>query len=285
MDCAGRGLDHHRVLVAERVGNGVELTGMGHQARGRPAPSSVGTEAGLQARGEIAEGQVPAQAVVPAGTGRTMGLDVPGGTTQHRLDYRPGAGRKAGAGVVHTTVLQDPDHLVTGDEGEADDVLEVARAATVQRGEVGTADPGQGRPEPVPGLAGQLGRVHVEELQRPDAGPPARAEDGGDPRGGEAGKVPLEDERLHRAPPGAAPGTRRRAPVRAAWLTRLPYRSDLGVSSGPSGSNGRAPPRLLAQCSTCQPRRRAMAASLASGLTATGKPTTSSMGRSLAESA
>ena len=56
-------------------------------------------------------------------------------------------------------------------------------------------------------------------------------------------------------------------------------------SSGPIGSNGRGPPAAFDQCSTSQPRLRAIAASRVSGFTATGKPTASSIGRSLVESA
>ncbi len=55
--------------------------------------------------------------------------------------------------------------------------------------------------------------------------------------------------------------------------------------SGPIGRIGRGPPLAFDQCSTSQPRLRAMAARRVSGLTATGKPTASSSGRSLVESA
>ncbi len=47
----------------------------------------------------------------------------------------------------------------------------------------------------------------------------------------------------------------------------------------------RGPPAARSQYSMYQPRRRAMAASLVSGFTTTGKPEASSMGRSLVESA
>ena len=56
-------------------------------------------------------------------------------------------------------------------------------------------------------------------------------------------------------------------------------------SSGPMGRIGRGPPGAFDHCSTSQPRLRAMAASRVSGLTATGKPTASSIGRSEVESA
>src|SRR5262249_34792141 len=61
--------------------------------------------------------------------------------------------------------------------------------------------------------------------------------------------------------------------------------SDGGHGRAPMGSRGRGPPGAFDQCSTCQPRRRAMVASFGSGFTATGKPTDSSIGRSEAESA
>ena len=57
------------------------------------------------------------------------------------------------------------------------------------------------------------------------------------------------------------------------------------MSNGPIGNNDREPPPADAQCSVCHPLRRAMAASFASGLTATGNPTHSRSGRSDAESA
>ena len=63
------------------------------------------------------------------------------------------------------------------------------------------------------------------------------------------------------------------------------HHGDAPWSTGPMGMTGRAEPPALAQCSTCQPRRRAMAANLGSGFTATGKPTHSSSGRSEVESA
>ena len=87
------------------------------------------------------------------------------------------------------------------------------------------------------------------------ARPPSRRH----PGRGEAGDGPLDLQRLHRAAGADAAGT--------------------------EGSSGRGPPGAFGHCSTCQPRLRAMAASLVSGLTATGWPAASSMGRSLAESA
>ena len=64
VDGAGRRLDHDGVLVAQRVGHGVELAGVGHQRCRRPAAAGVGAEPGLQPGLEGAEGHVAAQAGV-----------------------------------------------------------------------------------------------------------------------------------------------------------------------------------------------------------------------------
>ena len=69
---------------------------------------------------------------------------------------------------------------------------------------------------------------------------------------------------------------------RSAFIAALLARSR---QTGPIGSSGRGPPGAFSQCSTSQPRLRASAASRVSGLTATGKPTASSIGRSDVESA
>ena len=112
-------------------------------------------------------------------------------------------------------VVEHPDHLVAGDEGEADHVLEVAGAAPVEGGQVRAADArragGGGGTSRRPGSSGGVG---VEELQGPDAGAPARAEQRGHPGGGEAGQVALEDEGLHR--PHVRRSSRRAAPASAA---------------------------------------------------------------------
>ena len=79
------------------------------------------------------------------------------------------------------------------------------------------------------------------------------------PSGGEPRRPTLDDERLS---------------------SRVP-----AVCSGPIGSGRFGHPSAGFQSSVCQPRLRAIAASFASALTATGWPTTSSIGRSLAESA
>ena len=76
----------------------------------------------------------------------------------------------------------------------------------------------------------------------------------------------LEAQRLHRA----------RRPGRAGWPGRR-----CGAAAGRWAAAARGPPGAFDQCSTSQPRLRAMAARRVSGLTATGKPTASSIGRSL----
>ena len=119
---------------------------------------------------------------------------------------------------------------------------------------------------------------------------------------GRRGPTPRPARRARPARPGAAGRRRRRGPSRTTTRP-APRRSAAATvrtssvltgpsppwaactSKGPSGSGRCEPPSALAQCSTCQPRRRAMADSRDSGFTATGKPTASSMARSLAESA
>ena len=160
-----------------------------------------------------------------------------------------------------------PHHLVAGDEGEADDVLEVARAAAVQRGQVRAADAGEHGVHVGPALTGQGGGVVSTRRSGPTPAPrpepKVEARRAAAKRGSERSKTRVFIGPRHRA------------------VTAL---GDL-TSRGPRGRGRCEPPVALDQCSTCQPRRRAMAARRASGLTATGNPTASSMARSLAESA
>ena len=67
--------------------------------------------------------------------------------------------------------------------------------------------------EPVVGR--KRGLIGVEQLQGSESRAPARAEERGHARGGEARQVPLEDQGLHRR---ASAADRRIAPARAAWL-------------------------------------------------------------------
>ena len=141
-------------------------------------------------------------------------------------------------------------------------MLEVARAAAVERRKVRAADAGKPRLHPHPSLTGQLGWVGLEQLERTDTDSVARSTDGRrDARRCETGNVPLEHECLHET------------------LLLSPGRR-VATASCRLGA-----PLVRPQCSIGHPRRRAIAASFASGLTATGSPAASSIGRSLVESA
>ncbi len=237
---------------------------MRHQSGAGPAAAGVGAEAGLQARPDVAEGEVPAVAHLSGLAGGARWLDAPRRATQDRLEHHPAARGQRGTVGGRGVLRHGAHHLVSGDEGEGDDVLEVARAAPVQGGQVRAADAREhaGRRGPSRGPA--------------RAAPPARS---------------------GAAVPTPAPRPEPKDDTTRAAAKRGSERSKSSVLTGPSppwasarrtdraGAAGANRPRALAQCSTCQPRRRAMVASRDSGLTATGKPTASSMARSLAESA
>src|SRR4029077_19674793 len=88
-------------------------------------------------------------------------------------------------------------------------------------------------------------------------------------RGGVLGHVAVEDERLHAVLPGMS-GLANPPPKRRR--------------TEPMGMRVRGAPSALAKFSTRYPRLRASEARRVSGLTATGNPTISSIGRSLVES-
>src|SRR4051812_2384904 len=127
----------------------------------------------------------------------------------------------------------------------------------VDRGEVAAADARESRANADPVLAGQLRLVDVGEGERPDRRAASGGEAPGDGRGRVLRHLALEQQRLHRTT----------------------------TCGGAMGTSFRGPPGAFSKCSTSQPRLRAMAASRVSGLTATGNPTASSIGRSDAESA
>ena len=98
------------------------------------------------------------------------------------------------------------------------------------------ASRGRTRCQSVPGM---VGRVDVAERQRTERAPGAGGDPAGDAGRRVAGERALEQQRLHTR----TPAHREQRPRRAGGLD---------------------------QCSTGQPRLRAMVASLASGFTATG---------------
>ena len=155
------------------------------------------------------------------------------------------AQRSTGSSTTRRAVVEVADHLVAGDEREAHDRLEVPRRAAVDGGQVAAADAGQAGPDPLPLGPGQRRLVDVGQPQRPDPGARRRC------------ATPT--------PPGRPRSWGSDRSNSSAFIGRA-RRGGLG----PIGSSGRGPPGAFGQCSTCQPRLRAMAASLASGLTATG---------------
>ncbi len=109
----------------------------------------------------------------------------------------------APAALDSVTVLH---HLVAGDEGEAHQILEVARAATVEGGQVRTADAGQPGSDPHPLRPGPFGGIEIGQAQRAQTGPPpGTGHRRGQARHREAGQVALEDEGLHRRRPPLSP--------------------------------------------------------------------------------
>ena len=186
--------------------------------------------------------------------------------------FRPRTRRRD---VPVVAVVGDHAHdLVAGDEGEADEVLEVARAPAVEGGEVRAADSCEKRPpHRCQSGSGQFGRFGVDEPQRPDRGRASRAGDGGhDPWRLRTGR---RCARARGPSSSTSSATSNRSHQRETPVVQRAHRQQASAS------------RLLpdAQCSVCHPLRRAMAASFASGLTATGNPTHSRSGRSDAESA
>jgi len=146
---------------------------------------------------------------------------------------------------------------VAGDEREGDEGFEVAGRPTIHCGEVRSADSRESGPDADPVGAGCGGGFHVHEAEGPRRGAATGDEATGDPGGRIAGEVASELEGLHR----------------------------VALPAGASGRRLRRMPGDLRKSSTSQPRFLAMLARRVSGLTATGNPTASSMGRSLAESA
>ncbi len=67
--------------------------------------------------------------------------------------------------------------LMAGHEGKADDVLEVAGAATVQGGEIGATDAGEAGTEPHPSRSRKIEGVDLDQFQRSDTHTFARADE------------------------------------------------------------------------------------------------------------
>ena len=190
---------------------------------------------------------------------------------EYRLQHDTGAGGQQLPVRADGVGGQAAHHLVTGHEGKARrsprSSASCARPRWTGRSRRCPTAPGRRGPSPLPAAAARPGR--------PAGAAPARRR----------ARIRSSTPRVPRRSGGGS--ARRGACSRASWSVPHLAMIALGdfTSKGPSGRGRCEPPFALAQCSTCQPRRRAIAARRASGLTATGKPTASSMARSLAESA
>ncbi|CAB4987144.1 unannotated protein [freshwater metagenome] len=280
-------LDEHGRFVGHLIRHDQQLRRVRHHGH-RPAAAGGLTEPALQPRLEMAERDALAQ------------VD---GTARARVAHRREATRRA---VQHryqhgaSAVVEVTHDLVAHDERERNDGLEVARRRTIDGGEVAAADAGQARPQPHPVGIGELRDIDVFELQRAVLRAPSGHHASGDCRRGELGDLALEAQRLHAIALVSSPGLmrsplcRRRGscdrPVSSPGLMRSP-RVVAGAHAiaprrgGAMGSRRPGAPGALWKSSINQPRLRAIDARRVSGLTATGKPTASSMGRSLDESA
>ena len=199
VDGAGHRLDQDRLLVGVALRHGVELAAMGDQLLAPPA-AGVRAEAGLQAGGEVADGDPVAAVGGTRSQQAVAGVDAPGGAGEHRVDDDAGARRQ-----VLAVVDQLGDHLVAGDERHRDHRGEVEAGASRQRPEVGAADARQPGPQPRP--AGPVDPRLVDRHQ------PQRR--------GEAGQHAGHPAADHACRPraGAASGTSR---ARASSARHLP---------------------------------------------------------------
>jgi hypothetical protein len=194
MNSTGNRLDHDGVLVAERFWDTVDLAAVGDKVSRRPTSAGVGTESGLQPGRKVTECGIPAETGMSSTALRAGRLDSSGRTPENRFDHGAGARFKRATGMVDTSFVQHADDLMAGDEGKADQILEVARTPAVDRGQIRTTDPGQQRAEIVPVRPGQVRPIRVEELEWTNGGPSTRAKERRGPRGGVAREIAFEDE-------------------------------------------------------------------------------------------
>ena len=243
----------------------VQLAAVGHHRR-RPAAAGVAAEPGLQAGLEVAEGDALARLTGRPGAGRARRVDAPGGAAEHGLDHHPACrrrGRPRPRGRARTGTTR----------------WARSSGTTCRRwwpGRCRRCRPG-GAAARTQSAPGQRGRVDVDAARsgptrRPGAGRSAPATMAAAKRAGLRANTSA-----FIAAPVLGSASRWRRSERAAAERQ-------GRADGQQRAGG-APGGLGAKCSTSQPRLRARAARRVSGLTATGKPTASSMGRSEVESA
>ena len=269
MHGAGGRLDHDRGLVGQLVGHGVELARVGdHQAstsrrRCRSRSRSAGRARGRRRR--------------CARSCRGRPRRRPGRRGRCRGSTQPSTGSSTTRSVP-SVPSRSADHLVAGHERERHDRLEVARRACRRwwPGRCRRCRPGGAGRGPSRGRAASGGSTSRRRSGPTLAPPPGTTATGRPWPPRSAATLRSNTSAFIGGRPGCGRADQRRWPVRRACGG--------GRRSG-SSSRG-APPGALVQVLD-EPARACgrAAASRVSGLTATGKPTASSMGRSLAESA
>ena len=146
MHGAGQGLDHHRVLVVELAGHGVELRLVGHEPLA-PAPAGAAAVADLEPGGHGALGDVAAQRVEALGALGARGVDAAGDAAERGLHDHPLATTRPRGDLA--------DHLVAGHERARGERGEVERGRAGDERLVGAADPGEPRADGRPSRRGE----------------------------------------------------------------------------------------------------------------------------------
>ena len=165
MNTAGKRLDQHGCVVAQRITDRMQLARVRDQ---HLSPSSTGVRAisGLEADFDRALRNVVAKAGPALGAARAWRLDAPYLAAERRFDDDTAA------------VVKGAHHFVPGNEGIAGEWVEVERGVPSDRGEVGAADAAQSRQHAHPIARGKLRLRDVAQLEHGeraggDVGPPA----------------------------------------------------------------------------------------------------------------
>ena len=266
VDGARDRLDQDRLLVREPLGHRVQLAAVGDEGLA-PAAAGVGAEAGLEAGGEVADGD-PAAAVGGARGARLARLDAAGGAGQDRVDHHAGAGGQVLAVVEevgHDLVARHERHrhdarrssgwcARTGRRGRSRrrrrggsaaapspgrSTLRLVDGHQAQGSGVAGEDPGQPVADGPPGQVAGERAVHLQRQHHRRTPAGLRGRDGG------VGAGPVDDR------PVLAPGMPRQRHVGAHRdRSARPRRAAAGRSGcrrSRSCSPGRCP-RSAAQC-------------------------------------
>src|SRR5215469_1066580 len=241
---AGERLEKDGSFVGQAVGHRVELTLMGDQDFA-PAAAGGGAVAGLEANRDGSLGHVLAEADAPFRTVPAGRRETTDATAQGRLDNHS------------STVVELTNDLVAGHEGIAGERVEIERGVSRDGGRVRPTNAAHAGSDTHPAWTGRsrlrdVAQVEHREVTRRDAGVSSRRPD---QRVGGYRSVVLECEH------------QRRTPSR--------YCGERG-----SGMGSRQLPGAIPHRSIRQPRCPPTWDKRASGLTTTGVPTSSSMGRS-----